>query len=145
MTKKEEYERKCEADHSSSIEQCRKIKEKELRDLILSHHETSDKYKEILKLDRALTGKSVPHSLCRFLDGWQVVIWTNNGESRICDAVEDFASYGGDEDKIEIMGAMTDKEKESESSVLGYLSADEVAKRFEFCSVNQTDIYKEAK
>jgi hypothetical protein len=95
-------------------------------------------------LDKLLTKANIKHILVRFIDGWQVAIFTNDGEEKICDAVQHFGSYGQEEDKIEIMGGITAEEREGDS-VLGYLTAEEVAKRFTYCSQHQTPTYVEVK
>lgn len=60
----------------------------------------------------------------------------------LCDAVEHTASYGNKSDKIEIAGALTAEEKENDE-VLGYLTANEVFKRFKYCYKHNTSIYVE--
>ena len=114
------------------------------QDVSFLHAETNKRYKEILKLDALLTEEKVNHILGRFIDGWIVIVYTPDGENRLCDAVEHFGSYGQKEDKIEIMGGITAEEREGDS-VLGYLTAEEVAKRFTYCSQHQTPTYVEVK
>lgn len=82
-------------------------------------------YTEILKLDKMLTEANIPHTLDRFLDGWQV-IYSVNGK-RIADAVQHCGSYGNEENLIEIMGLI--KPEETSDSVLGYLTARDVFNR----------------
>ena len=60
----------------------------------------------------------------------------------LCDAVCHNFSYGNEDDLLEIMGAVTEEETE-EGSVLGYLTPEEVAERFEYCYRNNTEIYRE--
>lgn len=84
-----------------------------------------DGYTEILKLDKMLTEANVPHTLDRFLDGWQV-IYSVNGK-RIADAIQHFGSYGNTENLLEIMGLVDPKE--SDDSVLGWLTAEDVFER----------------
>ena len=90
---------------------------------------TDTRYQEILKLDAMLTEKGIPHTLQKFLDGWQV-IYPEDGEKRVMDAIEHFGNYGNEEDLLEIMGLLT-PEEEKDDSVLGYLTAEEVCKRIE--------------
>ncbi len=93
-------------------------------------------YTEILKLDRMLTEANIPHTLNRFLDGWQV-IYSINGE-RIADAVQHHCSYGEDKNLIEIMGLV--KPEETSDSVLGYLTAEDVFSRMsEHYNAHSTD------
>ena len=87
------------------------------------------RYQEILKLDALLTEKGIPHTLQKHMDGWQV-IYPEDGEERVLDAIEHFGSYGNEEDLLEIMGLLTPEEEENDS-VLGYLTAEEVCKRIE--------------
>ena len=71
-------------------------------------------------------------------------IWGGE-QSRIgahCDAVCHNFSHGNEDDLLEIMGALTKEEMELDS-VLGWLTPEEVAKRFEYCYRNNTDIYCE--
>ena len=62
----------------------------------------------------------------------------------LADAIENKGSYGSERDLLEIMGALTEEEMEYDS-VLGYLTAEEVFKRFKYCWEHQTSVYKEAK
>ena len=83
-------------------------------------------YTEILKLDKMLTDAKIPHTLDRFLDGWQV-IYSINGK-RIADAIQHCGSYGNEKNLLEIMGLLT-PEEEQHDSVRGYLSAEDVFNR----------------
>ena len=85
-------------------------------------------YQEILKLDRMLTDASIPHTLDRLFDGWQVCYPTREEPELVMDAIEHYGSYGKDEDKLEIMGLLTPDEEEHDS-VLGYLTAEDVFER----------------
>lgn len=60
----------------------------------------------------------------------------------LCDAVEHTLSYGNKEDLLEIMGGLTEEEQENDS-VLGYLTAKEVFKRFKYCYEHSTSVYVE--
>lgn len=90
---------------------------------------TDNRYQEILRLDAMLTEKQIPHTCQKFMDGWQV-IYPEDGEKRVMDAIEHFGSYGEEEDLLEIMGLLT-PEEEKDDNVLGYLTAEEVCKRIE--------------
>lgn len=93
-------------------------------------------YTEILKLDKMLTDSKIPHTLDRFLDGWQVV-YSVNGK-RIADAIQHFGSYGNTENLLEIMGLV--KPEETSDSVLGHLTADDVFNRIsEHYNAHQTE------
>ena len=91
-------------------------------------YSTNSNYQEILKLDRMLTDASIPHTLDRFFDGWQVCYPTREEPELVMDAIEHYGSYGKDEDKLEIMGLLTPDEEEQDS-VLGYLTAEDVFER----------------
>lgn len=90
----------------------------------------NEKYTEILKLDKMLTDEGIPHTLDRFLDGWQVCYPDQGIEGcpRVMDAIQHFGSYGNEQNKLEIMGLLTPKEQEYDS-VLGWLTAEEVFER----------------
>lgn len=90
-------------------------------------YKTNPKYREILKLDKMLTDENIPHECINYFDGWQV-IYPSYAYCRIMDAIEHFGSYGKDEDKLEIMGLLTEEEKQNDT-VLGYLTAEEVFTR----------------
>ena len=60
----------------------------------------------------------------------------------LCDAVCHNFSHGNEDDLLEIMGALTKEEMELDS-VLGWLTPEEVAKRFEYCYRNNTGTYRE--
>lgn len=90
---------------------------------------TDGRYREILRLDAMLTQKGIPHTLQKFMDGWQV-IYPEDGENRVMDAVEHFSSYGHERDFIEIMGLLGWKERKHDS-ILGWLTAEEVCARIE--------------
>lgn len=64
--------------------------------------EANPKYQEILKLDRILTIAGIPHMTARLVDGWKVA-YTPDGEE-VSDAVEHFAAYGMENDRLEIRG-----------------------------------------
>lgn len=92
------------------------------------NYSTDSNYQEILKLDRMLTDASIPHTLDRLFDGWQVCYPTREQPELVMDAIEHYGSYGKDEDKLEIMGLLTPDEEEYDS-VLGYLTAEDVFER----------------
>ena len=85
-----------------------------------------ESYTEILKLDKMLTEANIPHTLKRFLDGWQVIYYHN--EERIADAIQHYGSYGNTQNLLEIMGLLTPGE-EAVDSVLGCLTAEDVFNR----------------
>lgn len=84
-------------------------------------------YKEIFKLRDMLDNAGIPYMFENgFMNGGALAY--PNRENMVCSAIEHDGSYGRHEDKIEIMGLLTDEESEYDS-VLGHLSADEVFKR----------------
>lgn len=87
----------------------------------------NESYTEILKLDKMLSEANIPHSLERFMDGWQVCY--PKSENRIADAIEHRGSYGNTANLLELMGLLTSEELEH-NAVVGGLTADEVFKRF---------------
>jgi hypothetical protein len=98
-------------------------------------------YKEILKLKKMLENASIPFE---FIDN---VFGEGSKDYQIrlnddIDVVEHRGSYGNEDDKLEIMGALTIEEMECDS-VKGWLTAEEVFTRFKYCYENNTYIYKE--
>lgn len=117
------------------------------------------KYTEILKLKRMLEEANIPFEFTD--DFWGVNKLEKNGKitpylgelyrnkypayqirlGDLADAIQYDGSYGNRQDLLEIMGGLTEKEKE-EDSVLGYLTAEEVFKRFKYCYEHKTSTYK---
>lgn len=94
------------------------------------------KYTCINRLAQLLDEAKVPYTRNPIWGGEQIRIGT------LCDAVCHNFSYGNEDDLLEIMGGLTEEEAESDS-VLGCLTPEEVAKRFEYCYRNNTEIYRE--
>ena len=86
----------------------------------------NENYTEILKLDKMLTDAQIPHTLGRFMDGWQVIY--PDKEKWVADAIEHRGSYGHEENLLEIMGLI--KPEETCDTVLGWLTAEDVFQRF---------------
>ena len=117
------------------------------------------KYTEILKLKTMLEEANIPFEFTD--DFWGVNKLEKNGKispylgelyrnkypayqirlGDLADAIQYDGSYGNRQDLLEIMGGLTEKEKE-EDSVLGYLTAEEVFKRFKYCYEHKTSTYK---
>ena len=74
----------------------------------------------------------------RMYPAYQIVIYRD--DERLCDAIFHYGSYGRDDGLLEIMGGLT-KEEEENDNVLGYLTAEEVFKRFKYCYENNTSVY----
>lgn len=94
------------------------------------------KRKCIEELAKLLDEAKVPYIRNSIWDGEQIRIGT------LCDAVCHSFSYGNEDDLLEIAGALTEKENQKDL-VKGWLTPEEVAKRFEYCYRNNTNIYCE--
>ena len=119
-------------------------------------------YKEILKLktmlekanipfeftDDFFNTKSIPIEVKQQIQdlikdqypAYNIMICKNG--KHLCDAIQNTLSYGNKQDKIEIGGALTVEESEKDT-VLGYLTAEEVFKRFKYCYEHNTNVYVE--
>ena len=106
---------------------------------------------EILKLKQMLEEAKIPFEFTDdFFHGdhkpsYQIIIRDKdkeNQERSLCNAIYHYGSYGYDQNLLEIMGALTEEEEE-DNSVLGYLTADEVFKRFKYCYEHNTKYYIE--
>lgn len=92
----------------------------------------------IEKLAKLLDKADVPYERRPMWGGEQIRI------GDLCDAVCHDFSYGNEDDLLEIMAAVTEEEGEH-GGVLGFLTPEEVAKRFVYCYKYNTDIYHEEK
>lgn len=83
------------------------------------------KYKEIFRLKKMLEKEGIPFKWSDdFYDGYHLCY------GDVCSVIEHSFSYGNEDDKLEIMGLMTDEEKkEIDDNVLGYLTAENVFAR----------------
>lgn len=98
------------------------------------HFQLSTRYKEILKLYDMLTDAGIPFTLRRNFDGWQILYpsilrFPQECGQVLCSVIENYGSYGGLQDKLEIMGLLTEKEVEDGNTVIGHLSAQQVFER----------------
>ena len=115
------------------------------------------KYTEILKLKEMLEEAGIPFTFTDDFWGMKEWVESNAGLAQIyreqypayqiqlgnlADVVEHCYSRGNEQDLLEIMDAMT-KEEQEQCAVLGYLTAEEVFKRFKYCWEHQTSTYKE--
>ena len=98
---------------------------------------TDDKnnYKEI----EATNNLALIKAAEELANSYQIIIY-KNGEI-LCDVIYGYGSYGYEQGLLEIMGGLTKEENEN-SSVLGYLTAEEVFKRFKYCYDNETNFYR---
>lgn len=105
---------------------------------------TDPKYSEILKLDKMLSDAKIPHVTKKIFDGWQVCYPdTYQIGNCVADAVQHYGSYGGDVNKLEIMGLLTPDEEEN-YGVLGWLTAEDVFERIHKHHVGEWDNYIES-
>lgn len=99
-------------------------------------------YKEILKLKVMLEEANIPFDFEPLHGGYILII--RSKKRRLYDCIEHMGSYGNEQDKLEIMGALT-REEYKNDSVLGDLSAEEVFRRFKYCYEHNTSIYVESR
>lgn len=102
---------------------------------------------EIKRLHKMLNEANIPHTFTDDMfenlilyPSYQIVIEKDG--IRLCDAIYHYGSYGYEEGLLEIMGGLTEEER-GYDEVLGYLTAEEVFKRFKYCYENNTSLYKE--
>ena len=89
------------------------------------------KYNEILKLKDMLESAKIPFGFSKLHGGYHIV-YTADSNKRICSVIEHDFSYGREKDLLEIQGLMTKEElEETQDTVLGYLTAEEVFQRIE--------------
>ena len=99
--------------------------------------ETSKKYKEIFRLKKMLEDANIPFDFFEMdpearkimpeFEHWHIN-YPNRGNF-IVSAVEGFGTYGEQDDKLEIMGGLTEEEKEEGYEVVGWPTAEEVFER----------------
>ena len=108
-------------------------------------------YDEIKKLHDMLNEANITHTFTSCMGdagyglgypSYQIIIEKDG--CRLCDAIYNRISYGYEEGLLEIAGGLTEEEQEVDN-VLGWLTADEVFKRFKYCYENNTSTYKEVK
>jgi len=99
-------------------------------------------FTQIFKLKEMLHQANINYSFIPRIEqgGYQIILYNKTDTSRLADGVTHRFSYGNNKGLIEIMGALTLEEYEGDR-VLGYLTADEVFERFNYCYENDTDIY----
>lgn len=105
--------------------------------------QNTEKYTEILRLKTMLEKAHIPFFWKeKHFDG-HLIAYPDKGERCVCSVVEFNGSYGASGDLLEIMGLMTEKEKqETEDDVLGWLTAEDVFSRIQkhYQGVNQMTI-----
>lgn len=98
--------------------------------------ETSKKYKEIFKLKKMLESANIPFDFFEMDPQARLIIpewehWHINYPNRnkcVVSVIEGIGSYGEQEDKLEIMGGLTEEERKHDQ-VVGWLTAEEVFER----------------
>lgn len=98
---------------------------------------------EIKRLHEMLKEANIPHKMVvdwSLYPSYQIVIEKDGTE--LCDAIYGYGSCGYEKGLLDIMGGLTEEEIKY-VEVLGYLTADEVFKRFKYCYENNTSLYKE--
>ena len=100
------------------------------------------KYTEILKLKGMLEEANIPFTFTetyrKQCSAYQIRL------GGFADVIQHKGSYGNEQDLLEIMGGLTEEEERCDG-VLGWLTAEEVFKRFKYCWEHQTSVYKEDK
>lgn len=87
------------------------------------------KYNEILKLKDMLESAKIPFDFSKAYNGYHIVYPPANYK-RVCSVIEHDYSYGKEKDLLEIMGLITEEEKDAwDDDVFGYLTAEEVFQR----------------
>lgn len=84
-------------------------------------------YDEILELKSMLEGADIPFKFSDLFDGYHLE-YPTSGDGRVCSVIEHGFSYGNEDDKLEIMGLLTEDESTFDS-VAGGLSAENVFSR----------------
>ena len=94
-------------------------------------------YTEIFKLKQMLEEADIPFEyIDRSIKGtynhtqYQIE-FPKNGTERIVSVIQGDGTYGASGNKLEIMGLLTEEERETDYSVCGYLTADDVFARIE--------------
>ena len=84
-------------------------------------------YKEIFELKRMLENADIPFEMKEHFDGYVIFYprFGQIGKGCTCSVIEHEYSYGHDEDRLEIMGLLTEEEKKQDE-VAGYLTATNV-------------------
>lgn len=82
-------------------------------------------YNEIFLLKKKLEKENIPFIFRDLFDGFQICY--PDIKNRVCSVIEHEWSYGHEQDKLEIMGLISDEE--TDDDVLGYLIAEDVYNR----------------
>lgn len=99
----------------------------ELYDKQLEKDKDKQKYKEIFVLRDMMDEAKIPYEFnTGFLGGYHLRYHADG--NCVCSVVEHDHSYGNNEDRLEIMGLLTEEE-EMHDSVVGHLTAEDVFRR----------------
>lgn len=86
-------------------------------------------YKEIYKLRNLLDMAGIPYVFENgFLNGAALAYPNRNKGEFVCSVIEHDGSYGRSDDKLELMGLLTNEESECDD-VIGWLTAEDVFNR----------------
>ena len=85
-----------------------------------------NKYNEILRLKEMLEKAEIPFEFNEYMGGYHLCY--PNKKIKECSVIEHDGSYGREQDLLEIMGLLTDKELQNDD-VVGFLSAENVFER----------------
>lgn len=96
---------------------------------------------ELKKLCMLLKSKNIPYHSIESETGGSVFIGEEN--EPLCEAIFGSSTIGYRHGLLEIAGGLTAREEEEYQGVKGYLTAEEVFKRMEFCYENNTSEYVE--
>lgn len=89
-----------------------------------------ERYNEILRLKGMLEKAKIPFMFSKGFGGYHIEYPASTG--RVCSVIEHDFSYGREKDLLEIQGLLTKKEyKETQDTVIGYLTAENVFQRIE--------------
>ncbi len=84
-------------------------------------------YKEIKKLKQMLEVEKIPFEWGEQMGGYNLAYYGKDNY-KVCSVLEHNGSYGHKQDRLEIMGLLTEQEQRIDS-VKGWLTADDVFQR----------------
>lgn len=98
---------------------------------------------EVKKLHEMLEKAGIPHQYENTPKFKQVTI-IGKGGTKLCDAILSEYSYGREQGLLEIMGGCS-REEGGAGGILGWLTAEEVFKRFKYCYEKNSGLYSKRK
>lgn len=84
-------------------------------------------YKEIKKLKQMLESEKIPFEWGEQMGGYNLAYY-GKCNHKVCSVIEHNGSYGHKQDRLEIMGLLTEQEQRIDN-VKGWLTADDVFQR----------------